>query len=60
MGQLPHKTDDEDGRVLDLERRAVLRLGQSALPEQFWRWERPTDRDAGVRTALDGERAEDR
>ena len=54
------ETDDEDGRLLDLQRRGVLRLGQHVLSEQFWTRERPSDREAGVRAALDDERAEGR
>lgn len=54
------QTDDEDGRLLDLQRRGVLRLGQHTLSEQFWARERPGDREAGVRAALDEERDEGR
>src|SRR5947209_3669486 len=54
------QTDDEDGRLLDLQRRGVLRLGQRALSARFWAPERPSDRAAGVRAALEHERAEGR
>lgn len=54
------QTDEEDGRLVDLQRRGVLRLGQRALSERFWTLERPGDREAGMRAALDDERAEGR
>ena len=54
------QTDEEDGRLLDLQRRGVLRLGQHALSERFWTLDRPKDRTAGVRAALNDERAEGR
>lgn len=52
--------DGEDGQLLDLQRRGVLRLGRRALSERFWTLERPDDREASVRTALDDERVEGR
>ena len=54
------RTDEEEGQLLDLQRRGILRLGQGALPERFWTLERPSDPDAGVRAALNDERAEGR
>lgn len=55
-----HETDDEESRLLELQRRGLLRLGQGALSEQFWTASRPGDREAGVRAALEEERAEGR
>jgi prevent-host-death family protein len=54
------QTDEEDGRLLDLQRRGVLRLGERVLSERFWTAKRPSDREAGVRAALEDERAEGR
>lgn len=54
------QADDEEGHLLDLERRGVLQLGQHGLSETFWTAHRPDDHEAGIRAALDDERAEGR
>jgi prevent-host-death family protein len=54
------QSGEEDGRLMDLQRRGVLRLGHRALSKRFWELERLVDREASVRAALDEERAEGR
>jgi len=48
----------EDARMLDLQRRGLIRLGTGRLPEAFWTMERPKDPKGLVRAALEAERAE--
>jgi prevent-host-death family protein len=50
----------EDSRLLDLQRRGLLRLGTGVLPDAFWDAERPEDMGGMVRAALEAERAEGR
>jgi prevent-host-death family protein len=54
------QADEEDGWLLDLQRRGILRLGERALSERFWTLERPADPEAGVRASLHDERTEGR
>ena len=53
-------TDKEDARLLDLQRRGLVRLGSGRLPNAIWTIKRPRDGQATVRAALEAERAEGR
>jgi prevent-host-death family protein len=48
----------ERSRLLDLQRRGLLRIGSAVLPEDIWEIERPKDVHGTVRAALEAERAE--
>jgi prevent-host-death family protein len=50
--------DEEDSRLLDLQRRGLLRPGAGVLPDAIWEMERPEDAEATIRAALEAERAE--
>jgi prevent-host-death family protein len=49
---------EEGSRLLDLQRRGLLRMGTGNLPAAFWGMERPDDRHGLVRAALEAERTE--
>lgn len=49
---------EEDSRLLDLQRRGLLRIGPGVLPDAIWEIERPEDAGGKVRAALAVERAE--
>ncbi|MGI8968614.1 MAG: type II toxin-antitoxin system Phd/YefM family antitoxin [Chloroflexota bacterium] len=49
---------EEESRLLDLQRRGLLRLGTGVLPDATWEMERPDDAQGTVRAALEAERAE--
>lgn len=51
---------DDDDRLAALERAGVLRIGEHALPAEFWRRARPADPGATARAALIEERREGR
>jgi prevent-host-death family protein len=51
--------DSEQERLLDLQRRGLLRLGTGDIPESFWTSPRIADPDASFHAALRDERAED-
>lgn len=52
------KGGDEDARLLDLQRRGIIRLGAGYIPDEVFEMERPEDPHASVRAALEAERAE--
>ena len=49
---------EEDSRLLDLQRRGLVRIGAAVLPDAIWEIERPEDVQSTVRAALEAERAE--
>jgi prevent-host-death family protein len=49
---------EEDSRMLDLQRRGLVRIGSGVLPDDIWQMERPQDKEGSVRAALEAERAE--
>jgi prevent-host-death family protein len=49
---------EENPRLLELQRRGLLRLGTGVLPDTIWEMERPEDSYGAVRAALEAERAE--
>jgi prevent-host-death family protein len=51
-------TSEEDSRLLDLQRRGLLRIGAAVLPDAIWEIERPEDAQGMTRVALEAERAE--
>ncbi len=50
--------EEEDARLLDLQRRGVIRLGLGYVPAEVFEMERPEDPHASVRAALEAERSE--
>ena len=46
--------------LLDLERAGLIRLGSGALPQKFWKMQRPCDKDGAALTSLLRERKEGR
>ncbi len=54
----PQSASEEDQRLLDLQRRGLLRMGSGVLPDDFWELERPEDARATLRAALEAERSE--
>jgi prevent-host-death family protein len=50
--------EQEDSRLLDLQRRGLIRIGSGVLPDSLWEIERPRDPNGGVRAALEAERSE--
>jgi prevent-host-death family protein len=53
-----HGADEEERRLLDLQRRGLVRLGTGKIPKEFWTLERAQDPDGRVRAALREERDE--
>jgi len=51
-------TGEEDSRLLDMQRRGLVRLGAGVLPDAIWEIERPEDARGMVRAALEADRAE--
>lgn len=49
---------EENARLLDLQRRGVIRLGSGVIPDTFWKMDRPEDPEGRVRAAIEEERAE--
>ncbi|MDQ2741384.1 MAG: type II toxin-antitoxin system prevent-host-death family antitoxin [Chloroflexota bacterium] len=39
----PRSASEEDQRLLDLQRKGLLRTGYGVLPDDFWDLERPED-----------------
>lgn len=54
----PPSEDDEQRRLLDLQRRGIIRLGTGKIPEEFWTLEMSQDPEASLRAALLEERDE--
>jgi len=54
----PQSASEEDQRLLDLQRRGLLRLSSGVLPGDFWNLECPEDSQATLRAALEAERSE--
>jgi prevent-host-death family protein len=52
--------DAKDGRLLDLQRRGVLRVGLGHLPDSLWEMERAEDPEGTLRAAVQSERFEGR
>lgn len=50
--------DEESSRLLDLQRRGIVRLGTGTLPGTIWTLDGPEDPNGRVRAALEAERAE--
>jgi prevent-host-death family protein len=50
--------DEADSRLLDLQRRGLVRVGTGALPDAMWEIERPDDPQGTVGAGLEAERAE--
>ncbi len=48
----------EDARLLDLQRRGLLRVGTGVLPKEFWDLGRPEDTESKVLSALEADRAD--
>lgn len=46
----------EDARLMELERRGVIRRGSGSLPSNFWELPRPEDPDGSVRQAVEQDR----
>jgi uncharacterized protein len=55
---VPQSANEEDQRLLDLQRRGLIRIGSGVLPDDFWELERPEDPGATVRAALEADRNE--
>lgn len=58
ISQVPRSASEEDQRLLDLQRKGLLRMGSGVLRDDFWDLERPEDSRATVRAALEAERSE--
>lgn len=58
VSPVPYTASEEDLRLLDLQRRGLMRMGSGVLPDDFWDLERPEDTEATVRAALEAERSE--
>ena len=54
----PDAFPDEDKRLLDLQRRGLIRLGTGKLPDDFWTRERLKDPEGRTRAALQADRDE--
>jgi prevent-host-death family protein len=50
--------DEADSRLLDLQRRGLVRVGTGTLPDALWEFERPDDPQGTVGAALEAERTE--
>jgi prevent-host-death family protein len=48
----------ENARLLDMQRRGLIRLGTGVLPDEIWEKELPEDPHAMVRAALEADRDE--
>jgi prevent-host-death family protein len=49
--------EHEDGRIAELERAGLVRVGLRAIPKGFWQLPRPLDAHSDTRAALIAERA---
>lgn len=49
--------DEEQARLLDLQRRGLIQVGTGALPDAIWNIDRPNDPLASVRATLEAERS---
>jgi len=58
ISAVPRSASEEDQRLLDLQRRGLLRIGPGVLPDDFWDLERPEDAQATLRAARAAERSE--
>jgi prevent-host-death family protein len=54
----PTPEEQEHERLLELERRGLIRLGTGELPDAFWTMERVQDPEGRARAALREERDE--
>lgn len=52
--------EETDSRLLELQRRGLIRVGTGALPDVLWELERPDDPQGKVGAALEADRAEGR
>jgi prevent-host-death family protein len=48
----------DDSRLLDLQRRGLVRIGTGVLPDAIWQIERSQDAKGMARAALEAERSE--
>jgi len=53
-----HSDDGDAARLLDLQRKGLVRVGTGALPDAFWKIDRPADPLGLVGAALEAERAD--
>lgn len=53
-----YEEGDEERRLLDLQRRGLIRVGTGAVPDTFWEIERVLDPEGTVRSAVEADRDE--
>src|SRR5947209_5663478 len=53
---VPLSDQEEEMRLLDLERRGLIRLGTGEIPDEFWTMERAQDPEGRARKALQEDR----
>lgn len=55
---VPLSDEEEEMRLLDLQRRGLIRLGTGEIPKEFWTMERAQDPEGLARAALQRDRDE--
>lgn len=55
---IPRNASEEDARLLDLQRRGLVRIGTGVIPDDFWEMERPEDPTASLRRAIEEDRSQ--